>query len=121
MLFSQEGMSELQERLSDRTLGMQAVRVLWAMLNSVELHGDNRVRAGRKDLARILDMSESNVSGAIRQLIDCGFIEAPKLRFDPYTVSPRFAWYGRTEDLRAALKQRGMLDGAGMMKSRKAA
>lgn len=120
MMFSSEGMEELQARLSDRSLGMQAVRVLWAMLNSVELHDNNRVRAGRKDLARILGMQEANVSAAIRQLVECGFVEPPKLKFAPYTISPRFAWYGRTEDLRSALKQRGMLDQNGMMQSKAA-
>ena len=120
MLFSGEGMDELHERLADRSLGMQAVRVLFAMLRTVKLHDGNRVQAGRKDLAKMLGMTESNVSGAIRQLVDCGFVEPPKLKFSPYTISPRFAWYGKTEDLRDALKARGMLAENGMMQPRAA-
>lgn len=120
MMFSGEGLAELSARLADRSLGMQAVRVLFAMLESVELHDENRVRAGRKDLARALAMQETNVSGALKQLVECGFIEPPKMKFAPYTISPRFAWYGTTDDLRAALKHRDMLDTNGMMKAKAA-
>lgn len=115
MMFSNEGLAELHERMADKAIGMQAVRVLFAMLKSVDLHDNNRVRAGRKDLARMLEMSESNVSGAIRQLLACGFIEKPQYKFGYYTISPRLAWYGKVEDLRCALSTRGMLDEHGMM------
>lgn len=122
MMFSGEGVNELDARLADHSLGMQAVRVLFAMLKSVEIHDGNRVRAGRKDLARMLGMNEANVGKAIRQLIDCGFVEQPKLKFSPYVISPRFAWYGRTEDLRCALRDRSMLDEkTGMMAAKRAA
>lgn len=120
MMLSGEGIAELSARLADRSLGMQAVRVLIAMLLSVKLHDGNEVRAGRKDLARELGMTESNVAAALRRLIDCGFIEPPKLRFSPYTISPRFAWYGSTKDLKVALDERGMLSRDGMMKPRAA-
>lgn len=121
MQISVEGMLELQDRMSDRTLGVQAIRVLWAMLNSVQVHDGNRVHAGRKDLARILAMDESDISKAIRKLIDCGFVEQPKFRFSPYVISPSFAWYSRTPDLKRALKDRGMLGKDGMMRAREAA
>lgn len=116
MMFSGEGIEELDARLKERRLGMQAVRVLVAMCKSVKVHTDNRVRAGRKDLAKSLAMREGNVSGAIKQLVDCGFIEKPKLKFDAYTLSPRFFWYGTSDALRVALKERGMLGEDGMMK-----
>lgn len=119
MMISLEGFDELHERLTDRSLGMQAVRVLVAMVKTVER--DNIVRAGRKDLARMLEMDQSDVSKAMKSLIEAGFIERPKLRFDPYRISPRFAWRGSTTELKRALHDRGMLDARGMMKSRQAA
>jgi hypothetical protein len=115
MMFSQEGWAELDARLADRSIGMQAVRVLVAMLRSVEVHDNNRVRMGRKDLARELGMYPANVSAAIRQLVDCGFVEAPQYKFGYYTISPCFAWYGKTDALRDALRARGRLDDKGMM------
>ena len=121
MMFSNVGIEELHERMADKAIGMQAVRVLFAMIKSVEVHDNNRVRAGRKDLARMLGMSEGNVSGAIRQLVDAGFVERPEYKFGWYTISPCIAWYGKSEDLRAALDARGMLDYHGMMKAKRAA
>lgn len=116
MMFSGEGLSELRERLADRTLGMQATRVLFEMVASVDVHEQNKVRAGRKDLARLLDMDEAAVSKAIKKLVECGFVEAPKMRFDHYTISPRFAWCGHTHELKRALAERGMLDEKGMIR-----
>ena len=121
MQMSGEGLRELEECLTRHDFGMQAVRVLFAMLGSLEVHGGNRVRAGRKDLARLLEMDEAAVSKAIKRLVECGFVEAPALRFSPYVVSPRFAWNGTTHDLKTALGDRGMLDRRGMMKARQAA
>lgn len=121
MQISLEGMMILEARMADKTLGIQAVRVLWAMLNSMQVHDDNRVKAGRKDLARILAMHESDISKAIRKLVEIGLVEPPKLKFGYYTISPRFAWYGRTVDLRRALADRGMLDNRGMMMAAKRA
>lgn len=121
MMISGEGVAELEARMADRSLGMQAVRVLFAMLGTVKLHGGNQVQAGRKDLARQLGMTESNVSAAVKKLVECGFVEPPRLRFSPYTISPRFAWYGATKDLKVALKDRGMLGVDGMMRAKEAA
>lgn len=119
MQISFEGMAELQERLADHTLGVQAVRVLVLMLEHMDRN--NECRAGVKDLARLLKMDQSDVSKALRKLVDCGFVEAPRLRFAPYTVSPRFAWKASADKLKAALASRGMLDKTGMMKAREAA
>ena len=119
MQISFEGMHELHERLADHTLGMQAVRVLLAMLQHME--SDNACRAGVKDLARLLEMNQSDVSKALKKLVECGFLEPPEMRFSPYRVSPRFAWKASVDKLKAALKDRGMLDDRGMMKSKEAA
>lgn len=121
MMFSGEGLSELCERMADKTLGIQAIRVLFGMVASVEVHSDNKVRAGRKDLARQLDMDEGAISKAIKKLVECGLVEPPKMRFDHYTISPRVAWYGNGPDLKRALAERGMLDSKNMIRPRAAA
>ena len=118
MQFSGEGLKELAERLTDHTLGMQAVRVLLACLQTT--NRENQVHAGRKDLARMLGMPESNVAKALTDLVEAGFLERPGLRYSPYVVSPRFFWRGNTGDLKRALSERGMLDKNGMMGSRAA-
>jgi ribosomal protein L29 len=119
MLISQEGWEELQDRLSDRTIGIAALRVLLAAIG--EMDRNNEVRAGRKDLARILAMDERAVARNLRLLIEVGFMERPRLKFSPYTVSPRFAWNSTREKLQGALKARGMLGRDGMMQPRQAA
>lgn len=118
MQLSGEGMAELSARLADKSLGMQAVRVLFACLLSASK--ENEVRAGRKDLARELGMAESNVHKALRDLVACGFLEPPTLRFAPYVISPRFFWKSNTGDLKRALAARDMLGRDGLMKPRAA-
>lgn len=113
MQISIEGMAELRERLADHSLGMQAVRVLLEMLE--HMNRENECRAGVKDLARLLEMDQSDVSKALKKLVECGFVEAPSLKFAPYVVSPRFAWKASVDKLKAALKDRGMLDERDMM------
>ena len=49
MLLSKDGLRELDARLADGSIGMQAVRVLVAMATSSDY--ENRVRMGQKDLA----------------------------------------------------------------------
>jgi hypothetical protein len=119
MQFSGEGLVELRLRMSDGSIGMQAMRVLLACCEHTDKQ--NRVEAGRKDLSRILEMPESNVARALKALVDCGFLEPPDLRHRPYVVSPRFFWRANTGDLKRALAARGMLGKDGMMKSREAA
>lgn len=114
MQLSIEGVTELSERLGDHSLGMQAVRVLIACMMSCGR--DNEVRAGRKDLSRQLGMTESNVHKALHDLVACGFLEKPELRYSPYVISPRFFWRSNTADLKKALADRGMLNRSGMMK-----
>jgi DNA-binding MarR family transcriptional regulator len=97
MMISQNGLAELQERLADRSLGMQAVRVLVAMLESVDY--ENRVWASQKDIALHLKMSSQEVSKASRALTDCGFVERIANRRGWYQISDRLAWKGSVERL----------------------
>ncbi len=104
MLLSKAGLRELDARLADRSLGMQAVRVLVAMSTSVDF--ENRVRMGQKDLAAHLEMDQSSVSKAVRSLVGLGFIEAPEHSRGYYRVSPRLLWQGGAKTLKRALEER---------------
>jgi hypothetical protein len=104
MLLSVAGLDELDLRMADRSIGMQAMRVLVAMARSCDY--ENRVRAGQKDLAAHLDMDQSDVSKAIRALIACGLIEPPEHSRGPYRISPRLLWKGSARTLKKALDER---------------
>lgn len=100
MLVSLGGLGELDARLADKTIGMQAMRVLLAMLGCVEY--GNRVQKSQKELAAHLAMSPSEVSKASKRLVDCGFIERLPNRRGWYRIDPRFGWKGDVESLSAA-------------------
>jgi DNA-binding MarR family transcriptional regulator len=104
MLLSMSGMRLLDARLADRSLGMQAVRVLVAMATSCDF--ENRVRAGQKDLSSHLAMDQSDVSKAIRALIEVGFIERPETTRGYYRISPLLLWKGSAKTLKRALEER---------------
>ena len=104
MMLSQRGVEELSERLADRTLGLQALRVLFAMMQSLDW--ENRVQCSQKDLGLSLGMSSQEVSKASRLLAECGFIERIENRRGWYRVSPRLCWRGSVKNLEAALRDR---------------
>ena len=101
MQLSQDGVAELSGRLADHTLGMQAVRVLLAMIE--ELDWQNRCEAPQKELAFKLGMSAQDVSKASTALVETGFIERMANRRGWYRVSPKLCWKGDIKDQRAAL------------------
>ena len=102
MMLSQRGVAELAERLDDRTLGMQAVRVLVRMLKHMDFY--NRVEISQKDLALELGMTQQNVSKASMQLVECGFIERMANRRGWYRLNPKFCWKGSAKTLEAELR-----------------
>ena len=101
MMLSKAGLRELDLRLADRTLGMQAIRVLIAMAQSIDY--ENRAHMGQKDLAAHLGMAQQHVSASIRDLVACGFLERPETSRGYYRISPRLLWQGSARTLRAAL------------------
>ena len=103
MMLSKAGLRELDLRLADRTLGMQAIRVLVAMAQSIDY--ENRAHMGQKDLAAHLGMAQQNVSAAIQDLVACGFVDRPAGR-GYYRISPRLLWKGSARTLKAALADR---------------
>ena len=109
------GIEELLNRLIDKSLGVQSIKVLLAMVADCDY--ENRVHAGAKDIARRTEMAESHVSTAIKALVDCGFVERRANSRGRYTISPTLCWKGGEESLRAALSERGMLDADGYLKA----
>ena len=107
------GLRELEARLSDGSIGMQAMRVLTAMIAACDY--ENVVHKGQKDLARELEMAQQHVSRAVRALLECGFLEQPGSSRGYYVVSPRLCWKGGEESLRRALAERKMLDKDGYL------
>jgi len=101
MMLSQQGLTELGERLADRTIGMQAVRVLIAMMRQMDW--ENHVNPPAKEIAFGLGMSHQEVYKACRVLLDCGFIERMTNRRGWYRVSPRLCWRGSVKNLEKEL------------------
>lgn len=101
MMLSQVGLSELEQRLADRSLGMQAVRVLVAMM--AHMDWENRVDISQKELAVHLDMSSQEVSKASTALVQCGFLQRMQNRRGWYRVSPRLCWRGSVKNLEREL------------------
>ena len=104
MMLSQEGLSDLTAQLAARALGMQAVRVLIAMMERADFR--NRVEESHKDLASRLGMSQQDVSKAAIALRDAGLIDQLGNRRGMYRISPRLAWKGDVETLDAELDKR---------------
>lgn len=101
MMLSQDALGELQERLADKSLGMQAVRVLVAMMQSLDW--ENRVEEPQKAIAARLGMSPQEVYKASKALVDCGFIQRMVDRRGWYRVSPRLCWKGNVKNLEKEL------------------
>jgi transcription initiation factor IIE alpha subunit len=103
MMLSQRGVAELAQRLADRSLGMQAVRTLVAMLEHMDF--ENRVDISQKDLALELEIDQSALAKASKALVECGFIERMANRRGWYRVSPRLCWKGSAKNLEAELSR----------------
>jgi len=101
MMLSQRGVAELSERLEDRTLGMQAIRVLLAMMRHMDF--ENRVDISQKDLALALGMDQSDLSRASKVLVECSLIERMANRRGWYRISPRLCWKGAAKKLEEEL------------------
>jgi hypothetical protein len=101
MMLSQDALVELQERLADKSIGMQAMRVLVAMMQSMDW--ENRVEEPQKAIAARLGMSPQEVYKASKALVDCGFIERMTNRRGWYRISPKLCWKGSVKNLEREL------------------
>ena len=104
MMLSQDGLSDLTAQLASRAIGMQAVRVLVAMMERADFR--NRVEETHKDLASRLGMTQQNISKAAIALRDAGLIDQLGNRRGMYRISPVLAWKGDVETLEAELEKR---------------
>lgn len=104
MMLSQRGVAEIGERLADRTLGMQAMRVLLAMMSHMDF--ENRVDASQKELSITLNIDQSSLAKACKALIECGFIVRMANRRGWYRVAPQLCWKGSVRTLGEALKEK---------------
>lgn len=104
MMLSQDGLAELEGRLADRTLGIQAIRVLVAMMQGLDW--ENRVEPPQKEIAFRLGMSVQEVYKASKVLVECGFVERMANRRGWYRVSPKLCWKGSVKNLETALTER---------------
>ena len=104
MMLSQRGVAEISERLADRTLGMQALRVLLAMMSHMDF--ENRVDASQKELSIALGIDQSSLAKASKALVGCGFIVRMANRRGWYRVAPQLCWKGSVRSLEQALKEK---------------
>ncbi|WP_426578610.1 helix-turn-helix transcriptional regulator (plasmid) [Xenorhabdus stockiae] len=85
-------------------LNHEQTRVLMALL--ADLDYENYIQVAQSDIAGALKMQKTNVSRAIKNLIDFGIIlEGPKIgRSKTYRLNPQFGWKGTVSNHRKALK-----------------
>lgn len=101
MLVAQEMWDELALRLADHSIGLQTMRVYVEMARACDF--ENRVELGQKDLSARLNMDRSDVSKALKILIDLGFVERPRSVRAPYRMNAEVVWKGSREALQEAL------------------
>ncbi|WGL94102.1 MarR family transcriptional regulator [Arsenophonus nasoniae] len=85
-------------------LNHDQMRVLMALL--ADLDYENYIQVSQMDIAKILKMQKSNVSRAVKNLLEFGVIlEGPKIgRSKTYRLNPQFGWKGTVSNHKKALK-----------------
>ncbi|MDD9849746.1 hypothetical protein BZG30_31430, partial [Escherichia coli] len=80
------------------------IHVFMALL--ADLDYENYIQVAQIDIADALKMQKTNVSRAIKNLIDFGIIiEGPRIgRSKTYRLNPQFGWKGTVSNHRKALK-----------------
>jgi hypothetical protein len=85
-------------------LSHEQVRVLMALL--AELDYENYIQVVQADIASALSMQKTNVSRAIKHLVEFGVLEeGPKVgRSKTYILSRQFGWKGTVSNHKKALR-----------------
>ncbi|ECL6675736.1 helix-turn-helix domain-containing protein [Salmonella enterica] len=85
-------------------LNHEQTKVLMMLL--ADLDYENYIQVAQIDIAESLGMKKSNVSKAVKNLIEFGIIlEGPKIgRSKTYRLNPQFGWKGTVSNHRKALK-----------------
>lgn len=78
-----------------KTLGLEGIVVFNALMARLDFQ--NFIQVSQSDIAKELEMKPSNVSRAIKRLVDLGFIRTgPKVgKSYTYQLHPELAWKGR--------------------------
>jgi DNA-binding transcriptional ArsR family regulator len=95
----------LAEFAARKDTGFQVLRV-FLHLNS-QLDFENLVHVSQVAISESLDMHPSDVSRAIKKLVDLGvLIKGPKIGVsNTYRLNPRAGWRGRVSDFDKAIRQ----------------
>lgn len=85
-------------------LNHDQMRVLMALL--ADLDYENYIQVAQMDIAEALNMQKTNVSRAVKNLLEVGIvIEGPKIgRSKTYRLNPQFGWKGTVTNHKKALK-----------------
>lgn len=80
-----------------KDLGLEGIVVFNALMARLDF--ENYIQVSQSDIAEELEMKPSNVSRAVRKLIDHGFIKVgPKVgRSLTYQLHPELAWKGKAK------------------------
>lgn len=88
------------KRLNDerKTLGLEGIVVFNALMARLDF--ENYIQVSQSEIAEELEMQRSNVSRAVKRLVDLGFIKTgPKVgRSFTYQLHPELAWKGRGQN-----------------------
>ncbi|EHB9444854.1 helix-turn-helix domain-containing protein [Salmonella enterica] len=87
-----------------KELNLDQFRVLMMLL--AELDYENFIQVAQMDIAEKIGMQKTNVSRAIKALINIGIIfEGPKIgRSRSYRLNPNFGWKGTVSNHKKALR-----------------
>ncbi|ATI93582.1 hypothetical protein H0K13_004467 [Salmonella enterica] len=85
-------------------LNHDQTRVLMALL--ADLDYENYIQVAQVDISNALNMQKTNVSRAVKNLIEFGIIiEGPKIgRGKTYRLNPQFGWKGTVKNHKKAIK-----------------
>lgn len=85
-------------------LNHDQTRVLMALL--ADLDYENYIQVAQISISEVLNMQKTNVSRAIKNLIEFGIIiEGPKIgRSKTYRLNPQFGWKGTVNNHKKALQ-----------------
>ncbi len=99
----QEGFERLAQ---DKEITLEAMRVLNYVFARLDF--ENHLRMSQADIARALEMKPSNVSRAIKLLIDKDILMLGEKigRSYTYRLNPDFGWKGKVKNLRKYIDAR---------------
>jgi hypothetical protein len=97
MALSQEASRMLSQRRKE--IGFEAFAVMHFLISTAEFNGQFKT-VNQTQIAKELDMQKSNVSRAIKRLLNFGvLVEGPREGLNKaYAISPEIAWKGEAKE-----------------------